>query len=255
MPIITITDSNVKWTNLYIRIQDRHLTQALPNPFRIVNAAGEFICDATLQMDGARLSAPALYAEQPPAHLPLGNNHLQVGDSIHWHIQNGDFIIDEIVAGGDPRPANNLPALAVPQFLEVSASALREVGFHDLAVWEINRPTGLLQYRDIAPPELVTWGEWKPSLYAHVEQDCVRYIGKTRRSLRQRMDDYRRGLGDQTNRRIHNHIKETLEANRVVTILGFNPSHSIHWGRFKINIPAGLEDVMIDYFQPDWNAI
>lgn len=251
MPIITITDSNVKWTNLYIGVQDRHLTQALPNPFRIVNAAGEFICDATLQMDGARLSTPALYAEPPPAHLPLGHNHLRVGDSIHWHIQNGDFVIDQLFAGNAPQPANNLPALAVP---EVSAAALRGLGFHDLAVWEINPHSGLLQYRDIAPPELVTWGEWKPSLYAHVEQDCVHYIGKTKRPLRRRMEEYRMGQGDQNNR-IHNHIIETIGANRVVTILGFNPSHSIQWGRFKINIPAGLEDVLIDYFQPDWNAL
>jgi hypothetical protein len=67
------------------------------------------------------------------------------------------------------------------------------------------------------------------------------------------MEEYRIGQGDQ-NKRINNHIIETINANRAVTILGFNPSHSIQWGRFKINIPAGLEDVMIDYFQPEWNA-
>lgn len=206
-------------------------------------------------MNGARVSAPALFSEHPPAHLLLEHERLRVGDMIHWHVQNGDFVIEQIVAGNEAQPAVNLPAVALPELPEISATALREVGFRDLAQWEINPHNGLLQFRNIAPPELETWGEWNPSLYAHVEQDCVRYIGKTRRPLRDRMDDYRRGLGDQTNNRIHNNIRETLGANRVVTILGFNPSHSIQWGRFKINLPAGLEDIMINYFQPEWNAI
>jgi hypothetical protein len=28
----------------------------------------------------------------------------------------------------------------------------------------------------------------------------------------------------------------------------------LKWDRFEINIAAGLEDALIDEFQPDWNA-
>ncbi len=259
MPINKLSYSNIKWNNLHIGVADRHFTDDLPSPFNIVNAEGLLICNATLQMNGARISAPRLYSEPPPLHLPLPRDPLQVGDEIHWNVRNGDFVIEQIVAANllanNPLALVAAPAPVVPEVPEVSAGALREIGFRDLAVWEANPHSGLLQYRDVAAQDIRNWPEWTPALYAYVEQDCVRYIGKTRRLLGKRIDDYRRGLGDKTNYRVHTCIRAVLTANRQVVILGFYPQHAIHWGRFRVNLPAGLEDVMIEYFQPEWNAV
>jgi hypothetical protein len=49
-------------------------------------------------------------------------------------------------------------------------------------------------------------------------------------------------------------VRNVIQQGGAVTILGFCPDHHMEWGGFPINLPAALEDILIDHFQPDWNA-
>lgn len=90
-------------------------------------------------------------------------------------------------------------------------------------------------------------------LYAFVSGDSVLYIGKSVRTLRQRMDNYRTpGPSQPTNTRNKGLILEALCRGEPVEILAFAPSPLRHEG-FAVNMAAGLEDSLIEYFRPPWN--
>ena len=258
MPQSTLTASNIRWQNLNIGVANQALTVPLPQAFAVQDAMGQIICDGTKQMNGARLAIRGIFADPRPANLPGGPAPLAVGNTVDWAIQGGNFVINAVVNGG---AAHALPAIvpvpvplggaATPQIQdpEVSADALRRIGFRNVAKWRIQQDE--LEYVDIGNDD---WRNWSPALYAHCEGEFVRYIGTTRRRLSDRMDDYRRGLGDATNARVHNEAQNVIQQGGSVTILGFCPDHHLEWGGFPINLPAALEDILIDHFKPAWNA-
>lgn len=97
------------------------------------------------------------------------------------------------------------------------------------------------------------------ALYAFCIGDEVKYIGKTRRGLLGRLNGYVHApQGDRrTNGRIRDCIRRHIQTNRdasKVDILIFTPDPYIHWGEFVLNIPAGLEDILIAELQPQWNG-
>ena len=184
-----------------------------------------------------------------------------------WSVRDHSLVITDVhhqvypqgvvpLEAAPPAPIDDLPALAAPLSSPmdptVSSDALRRIGFRDVASWQLDAH-GNLTFSDLEPG-FDGWRGWNPSLYAHCDGQTVCYLGKSKRLLSARMDDYRRGLGVVTNNRIHQGIRATLGAGRAVHILGFCPIHSLEWGGFKINLAAGLEDILIDHFQPVWNA-
>lgn len=268
MPTNELTASNLKWKNINIGAANLTLTQELPDTFDVLNGAGNLIGQGTSQMNGKRLSLSSLFADPPPANLPGAPEPLALGDNVTWSIRDQSFVLNDVhhkvapqrvvpVEAAPVVPIDELPALAAPLAppIEptVSADALRRIGFRDVASWQFDTG-GNLMFCDLGEPGFDSWRGWVPALYAHCEGQTVCYIGKSTRSLSARMDDYRRGLGDNTNNRIHTSILATLGAGRTVHILGFCPAHSLEWGGFKINLAAGLEDVLINHFQPVWNA-
>jgi hypothetical protein len=267
MPINEITPSNLKWKNINIGVANLASAQELPDTFDVFNGAGNFICQGTRQMEGKRLYIPDLFEDPPPANLHGAPVPVALGDNVTWSVRDHRLVITDVhhqvylhgvvpVEAVPPLPINDLPALAAPLSPPidptVSSDALRRIGFRDVASWRLDAH-GNLMFSDLQPG-FDGWRGWNPSLYAHCDGQTVCYLGKSKRLLSKRMDDYRLGLGKDTNYRIHQGIRATLGTGRAVHILGFCPVQYLEWGGFKINLAAGLEDILIDHFQPVWNA-
>ena len=92
------------------------------------------------------------------------------------------------------------------------------------------------------------YGEQKELLYCFVENNVPVYVGKTVKSLKERMRQYERGDRSQkTNHRINKQIVEALKQDNKIEIyvLTFPEQHT-HLG-FRLNLAAGLEDSLITH--------
>jgi excinuclease UvrABC nuclease subunit len=91
-------------------------------------------------------------------------------------------------------------------------------------------------------------------LYAFICSQSVMYIGKTRISLRQRMNGYEHPSESQrTNVRNNSYIHEKLEGKQEVEVLVFQPKEQQTYRGYSVNLAAGLEDSVIEQFSPKWN--
>ena len=92
-------------------------------------------------------------------------------------------------------------------------------------------------------------------LYAFVNDGDVLYVGKTVRTLAVRMSNYRRpGKTQSTNISNHGRIQALLDAGDPVDILSLPDSGLMHYGKFHLNLAAGLEDSIIRTLDPPWNG-
>jgi hypothetical protein len=92
-------------------------------------------------------------------------------------------------------------------------------------------------------------------LYAFVVDGTVTYVGKTIRSLRERMGGYKHPAPSQsTNLRNNAQIRAQLRAGAAVDILALPDNGLLHFGQFHINLAAGLEDDIIRSVDPEWNG-
>lgn len=102
-------------------------------------------------------------------------------------------------------------------------------------------------------PDIHTFVNEKPVLYALIVNEKIKYIGKTSRLLRQRMMMYRKpGKTQKTNIRINKEIKKVLGGGGDVLIYALINNGKEYKG-FKLSLPAALEDSMIKMLDPDWN--
>ncbi|WP_372522553.1 GIY-YIG nuclease family protein [Sulfuricaulis sp.] len=90
-------------------------------------------------------------------------------------------------------------------------------------------------------------------LYAFVANERVMYIGKTTQALRARIDNYKYAtkpvnLKNQTN------IINCLNSSTPVAIFVLPDNGLLHYGRFHLNLAAGLEDSLIRDLSPPWNG-
>lgn len=140
---------------------------------------------------------------------------------------------------------------------ELTAETLLNLGFRDVARWAPTFREGGLDYVLDGPNEKadgVLLGA-RNSLYAFVEGDEVKYIGKTARTIRERFVGYRNPTKRQrTNWRNNRNIREVLGGGSTIRILIFNPISFFRYGEFEINLAAGLEDALIQAFDPPWNG-
>lgn len=91
-------------------------------------------------------------------------------------------------------------------------------------------------------------------LYCFVSNGSVKYVGKTKNNLEQRMYGYQKpGPSQSTNQRVNDKIRQCLRDNQKVDILILIDNGGLRYGHLKINLAAGLEDTLIDEFKPDWN--
>lgn len=95
----------------------------------------------------------------------------------------------------------------------------------------------------------------KNVLYAFVVDDELKYVGKTVRTLTDRMNGYRYpGDSQPTNRKNHGEIRKALGKGKRVDIFVLPTNELFHYGGFQLNIAAGLEDDLIRQLDPEWNG-
>jgi len=84
----------------------------------------------------------------------------------------------------------------------------------------------------------------------------VKYVGKTRKTLRQRFVGYvNPGQGQATNRKVNCFVKLALNKGYRVETYSFQDNTPLQWNGINLNIPAGIEDAVIDHWRPEWNFI
>ena len=120
------------------------------------------------------------------------------------------------------------------------------MGFRKCGEWKIDAHSikcGLVDH--VSAPNV---------LYAFVSGGAVLYIGKTVRSLKQRMYNYQRpGPSQSTSIRGNKLIKEFVASGRCVDIYALPDNGLLHYGGFHVNLAAGLEDALISALKPIWN--
>ncbi|GGE52044.1 hypothetical protein GCM10007276_31400 [Agaricicola taiwanensis] len=137
----------------------------------------------------------------------------------------------------------------------LNSDTLQNIGFVDAGKWVSDGDRIAYQFHTSrAGPAKVSFAI-PNALYAFVQGDQVRYIGKTTRSLRKRFATYcRPGISQSTNIRCNAKIKQALSAGEDVHIFVFTPISQLRYGEFEINLAAGLEDALIERFDPPWNG-
>jgi hypothetical protein len=151
---------------------------------------------------------------------------------------------------------------------KMNDDGLAVLGFRPVGKWCIQ--SGRLDYVKLDIPNF-TDSEWSSlikapnALYAFVCNKEVFYIGKTTQSIQKRFVGYKNpGNGQQTNKKCHDNILAILSkvragndndnTNAEVYIFLFHGPSQFQWAGYEINLPAGLEDILIRTFNPAWNG-
>jgi len=91
-------------------------------------------------------------------------------------------------------------------------------------------------------------------LYAFASDGEVLYIGKSVRSLKERLYGYQNpGRTQFTNIKANKLIREALGVKKVISIYAFFDKGELRHGEFRVNLAAGLEDNIIATLKPAWN--
>ncbi|MBT3187736.1 MAG: GIY-YIG nuclease family protein [Anaerolineae bacterium] len=124
---------------------------------------------------------------------------------------------------------------------------LSDIGFEAVGNWLLDC--------DAIKHTLTKHGASKKVLYAFTSEDEVLYIGKTIRSLTQRLYGYiNPGSSQSTNIKNNKKIKTVLRQGKEIKIFVFAPQENeIAYRGIPVNLSAGLEDNLIALLQPLWN--
>jgi len=137
--------------------------------------------------------------------------------------------------------------------LDANIIALLRIGFVVIGEWERENNGLQLIYTNDPKGKAASGG--RPALYAFAVEGMLKYVGKTNRVLCKRLNEYvKPGSSQTTNKNCRKLILEALQGNKPVQIYGFAPDFPLCYGEFRINLPAGLEDVLIETMNPEWNG-
>jgi hypothetical protein len=126
-------------------------------------------------------------------------------------------------------------------------SRLEQIGFRRVGCWRLVSGAPVV---DLDSP-----GSVRNALYAFVSGREVLYLGKTVKSLRQRLYGYQKpGPTQRTNIACHGKITEYLVAQRSIEVFAFWGEGTVRIGSFAVNVAAGLEDAIIRELLPVWNT-
>jgi len=96
----------------------------------------------------------------------------------------------------------------------------------------------------------------KNILYSFVIENKIKYIGKSIKTISQRLNGYKNpNISQRTNFRLNNLIIEKLKTGKEVEIFLFVDNVNLSYRGNKINLSAGLEDNLIAEFLPEWNYL
>lgn len=130
--------------------------------------------------------------------------------------------------------------------IDAPLDQLTKVGFRRVGEWKLDTETLSCILEDLASSRNV--------LYAFVEGNTVLYIGKSVRSLKQRLYGYERpGPSQGTNAKANALIREALGTKRRIEVYAFADPGQLTHGGFRVNLAAGLEDSLIEVLKPAWN--
>lgn len=140
-------------------------------------------------------------------------------------------------------PQRAIPVADAPS-PRIPSSVLLGAGFSLVGTWKLDS-AGIISLDGQVPNE--------PGVYAFVLADEVVYIGVSWRSLRGRMNQYRRGDPRQrTSARINQRIIAELNLGQVVQVLVAMPKH-MEWNGLPVSTASGLEVGLIQAMRPTWN--
>lgn len=124
---------------------------------------------------------------------------------------------------------------------------LIELGFKKVGKWELDNEDLICNLNNNLPSKNI--------LYSFVYKDEIKYIGKSVKSISERLYGYRKPNKSQTtNYRINKLIIEKLKNGIQVEIYLFVDNIGLNYRGHKINLSAGLEDNLIAEFLPEWNS-
>jgi len=94
----------------------------------------------------------------------------------------------------------------------------------------------------------------KNILYSFVCDGIIKYIGKTTKTLHQRMYQYQNpGESQKTNHRVNALLLDSLKKGTKIEIFVLQDTQHFKHGIFDVNLAAGLEDNFIHVINPEWN--
>lgn len=203
-----------------------------------------------------RIFTSMLFTQAPgPGALP--ELPLQLGDVVRYEVVNGSIHLVRIERPGVVAAAQTVQAgaNASSDLADASCQELVRIGFEDVASWRLDGGKIAAVGDDSAYWQKLS-EKFPQALYAFCVDGTVKYIGKTVSTIKGRFQGYRNpgNRKDGPNVRCNTEIKQCLAIGNVVRILVMPNRSPLRWDRFEINITAGLEDALIDEFQPDWNA-
>ncbi len=132
--------------------------------------------------------------------------------------------------------------------MESKRQFLVDLGFEPAGAWVLLGST--LDWR------LTRHAERSDLLYAFVAGHDVKYIGRTVKTLRWRMNQYKRpGPSQRTNIRISVQIAALLARGQEVEILALVSGESITYRGIELSLAGGLEGPLISRLGPAWNQM
>jgi hypothetical protein len=254
MLIANVTAARFTGKFLYLK-NEAFRTVSLPKSFiHLGPNKGAPAVEATIYEEesgtGGRVRCPALFATPPLGSLT--DLPLQLGDKVKYEVRDGEIYLISVDRG--LIPANGFRSTETSEFGHQSSRDLYLLGFEDLAKWEADSAGEIRHVGDDPALWTETIKKFPQALYAFSLDGVVKYIGKTASTLSTRFNGYRNpGVTTATNKRCHEEIKNCIRDGKAVRILVLPNRVPLQWGKYSINIAAGLEDALIDDLQPDWN--
>jgi len=123
---------------------------------------------------------------------------------------------------------------------------LTEIGFVKIGKWKLkNNELELF---------LDSNNSNKNILYSFICDDKVMYIGKTVKTISQRLYGYKKpSVSQRTNHRVNKQIIELLNDGFEIDIYIFIDNAQLKYRNYQINLAAGLEDSLISEVNPKRN--
>jgi hypothetical protein len=130
---------------------------------------------------------------------------------------------------------------------DTPAKQLENMGFRKLGEWEIAA--------DKLQCIMTSDATAKNVLYAFISDGVVLYVGKTVRSLKQRMYNYQNpGTTQSTSIRCNKLIYDVVASGKSIDVHALPDNGLLFYGGFHVNLAAGLEDSLVSNIKPVWNV-
>lgn len=160
----------------------------------------------------------------------------------------GNYLTEDLTPEPVIDMADNLPAQDFNlNFNENAAHVveLAHLGFKKCGEW--------LEFREKLHVNLDETGDKSNLLYALVIDGTVVYLARSKRSLKNHMNQILEPHTE-TNRRLYGFIEGLLRRQKGINIYAFEDPGTLQFAGHKISLTAGLEVALIEFFRPTWNV-